>query len=229
MEMHTIHTKALSRFIQIFDGSFPSGGFVHSFGLEPHVVLEIVKDAQQLKIYLENLIIDQYQKFEFVTAKKVFRLLESNRLDLIIKEDKKYASMLNYEFSKASCDIGENYLKHINFEIKEEVVKDYYEAIEKGQTAGNELVVLSSYAYELGMDCDTFLLLWCKKNIVNIAYASLKISRIKPSQVQKLLFEFDDVLKGYIQNCAKISSNFNPLFEEVVFSHKNLEPKMFVT
>jgi urease accessory protein len=229
MEMHTIHTKALSRFIQIFDGSFPSGGFVHSFGLEPHIVLEIVKNSEQLKAYLENIIIDQYQKFEFVTARKVFTLLEKNRLDLIIKEDEKYASMVTYEFSKASCDIGENYLKHINFDIKKEVVQSYFEAVKSGKSEGNELIVLSSYAYELGLDCDTFLLLWCKKNIVNIAYASLKVSRIKPSEVQKLLFEFDDSLESYIKDSSKNISNFNPLFEEVIFSHKNLEPKMFVT
>ncbi len=229
MENHTIHTKALARFIQIFDGSFPSGSFVHSFGLEPHVVLGVVRDDESLKRYLENLIIDQYQKFEFVYAKKIFKFLELSRLDLIVQEDEKYISMMNYEFSKASCDIGENYLKHINFEIKKEIVKEYFDLIEEDSIAGNELGVLSAYAYELGLTCSAFLLLWCKKNIINIAYSSLKISRIKPSQIQKLLFEFDDVLEEYIQNSGQNIGTFNPLFEENIFAHKSLEPKMFVT
>jgi len=229
MENYIIHTKALSRLIQVFDSSFPSGGFVHSLGLEPHIVLEVVQDDKDLKIYLENLIIDQYQKFEFVYAKRVFKLLKKKRLNLIIKEDEKYSAMLNYEFSKASCDMGENYLKHINFDIKNKIVKNYFKAVEMDKTVGNELIVLSVYAYELGVDCDIFLLLWCKKNIVNIAYASLKVSRIKPSQIQKLLFEFDTVLEEYIKNSSENISNFNPLFEEVIFAHKSLEPKMFVT
>lgn len=229
MENLTIRTKAFSRFIQILDSSFPSGSFVHSFGLEPHIVLNVVRDDKCLKRFLENLIIDQYQKFEFVYAKAVFKLLNEERLDLLIKEDNKYSCMLSYEFSKASCDIGKNYLKHINFDISNSIVKKYFKAVQSEKSAGNEMIVLSAYAYELGLGCDSFLLLWCKKNIVNIAYASLKISRIKPSQIQQLLFEFDDILEELIKNSLNQASNFNPLFEEVIFSHKNQEPKMFVT
>jgi urease accessory protein len=66
--------KSLSRFMQILDGSFPSGVFVHSFGLEPHVLKEKIKDINSLKIYLENLIIDQYSKIEFVYVKKFMKL-----------------------------------------------------------------------------------------------------------------------------------------------------------
>ncbi|MDX1809281.1 MAG: urease accessory UreF family protein [Sulfurospirillaceae bacterium] len=229
MENHTIRTKALSRFVQIFDGSFPSGGFVHSFGLEPHVLLEVVHDEQSLKDYLLNIILDQYQKFEFAYVEKVFSNLQDNKLGQIIKEDEKFVSMLSYELSKATCDLGKNYLKHINFDIKKKVVKDYFNAAHAGESAGNELMILSAYAYELDVNCDTFLLLWCKKNIVNIAYASLKISRIKPSEVQKLLFEFDDILEEMIRNSSKSISNFNPIFEENIFQHKNLEPKLFTT
>ena len=92
MEKHTIATnmqktnlKSLSRFMQILDGSFPSGVFVHSFGLEPHVLKEKVKDINSLKIYLENLIIDQYSKIEFVYVKKVYEALEKEKLNLVKK------------------------------------------------------------------------------------------------------------------------------------------------
>ena len=79
MEKHIIVTKmqktnlkSLSRFIQILDGSFPSGVFVHSFGLEPHVLKEKVKDINSLKIYLENLIFDQYSKINLLSPKIFF-------------------------------------------------------------------------------------------------------------------------------------------------------------
>ena len=61
--------KSLSRFLQILDGTFPSGIFVHSFGLEPHIIKQNVKDINTLKIYLKNLIIDQYLKMELVYIK----------------------------------------------------------------------------------------------------------------------------------------------------------------
>ena len=235
MEMHITHTnkmnqtKALSRFLQLLDGVFPSGAFVHSFGLEPHIVLGFVKDKESLKQYLENIIIDQYQKLEFVAVKKVFKLLEEDKLNFIIKEDKKFSSMLSFEYAKASKDLGENYLKHINFDIKKEIVKEYFEKIKSKETVGNELFVLSSYAYELDLNAETFLLLWCKKSLINIASASLKISRIKPSEIQQILFTFDELIEEKIKKSSKRISNFNPLFEEVIFSHLNLEPKMFVT
>ena len=45
-----------------------------------------------------------------------------------------------------------------------------------------------------------------------------------------MLFEFDEILGNieFEKKSDKIT-NFNPLFEEVIFSHKNLEPKMFFT
>ena len=59
--------------MQILDGNFPSGVFVHSFGLEPHVLKEKIKKINSLKLYLENLIIDQYSKIEFVYVKKFYK------------------------------------------------------------------------------------------------------------------------------------------------------------
>jgi len=59
--------------------------------------------------------------------------------------------------------------------------------------------------------------------------ASLKISRIKPSDIQQMLFEFDDELENLIQKREKEVNSFNPLFEEVIYQHKNLEPKLFVS
>lgn len=227
--MHTTPTKALTRFLQILDGSFPSGTFVHSFGLEPHVVLEVVKDDESLKIFLENVIIDQYQKMECVYVKKVFQLLEENRLPLLLKEDEKYAAMMSFEYAKASKTIGRNYLKHINFDIKQPIVQGYFKCLSQEKAEGNELTVLACYAYELGLDCDLLLLLWIKKSLINMATASLKITRIKPSQVQKLLFEFDEKIEAFIEQSSKNISNFNPLFEENIFKHINLEPKLFMT
>ncbi len=229
MVKHTIHTKALSRFLQILDGSFPSGAFVHSFGLEPHIVLEQVSNTHELKIFLENLIIDQYQGLDFVFAKKMYAFFEEKKLHLILKEDRNYFAMLSYEYAKASKEMGHNYLKQIDFNIEKKIVKEYFNAINSGNTIGNELGILSAYAYELDMDTDSFLLLWCKKNMINIAISSLKISRIKPSDIQKVLFEFDDILEKYIPMHSKNINSFNPLFEEVIYQHRRLEPKLFVT
>lgn len=148
--------KGLSRFLQILDSVFPSGAFVHSFGLEPHIVLQKVKDEQSLKNYLENLIIDQYQKMEFCAVDKVYKFLESKNLDFLIKEDEKYSCMLNFEYAKASKDLGQNYLKQLNFDIKNSLIKDYFELVKQNKSFGNEIFILSAYAYDLGLDKQTF-------------------------------------------------------------------------
>jgi urease accessory protein len=45
-----------------------------------------------------------------------------------------------------------------------------------------------------------------------------------------MLFEFDEILENLdFENIGNKITNFNPLFEEIIFSHKNLEPKMFTT
>jgi len=226
---NSINLKSLSRFMQILDGSFPSGVFVHSFGLEPHIVKEKVKDIDSLKVYLENLIIDQYSKMEFVYIQKTYTYLAENRLFLLKKLDNEISSYLTYEYAKASKDIGYNYYIQIKDTINSSIVKEYFNLIKEEKSDANELIVLASYAYDLNIDIKDFIVMWTKKNLINIAATSIKISRIKPSDIQKMLFSFDELLENMDFNFDKKITNFNPLFEEVIFEHKTLEPKMFVT
>jgi len=222
-------TKALSRFIQLLDGSFPSGIFVHSFGLEAHVVLGKVTNIQELENYLHNIILDQYQNFEFAFIDKVFSCLEEGTLQTLIKEDKKFSAMLNFEHAKAMQTIGHNYLQHIHHDIKNSVTANYFEFIKQNKTPGNELAVLSAYAHELGLQKDIFTLLWCKKSLITLSSCTLKISRIKPSEIQQMLFSFDEILESYIKHSKSHLENFNPLFEEIIYQHLHLEPKLFMT
>lgn len=237
MEKHTIATKmqktnlkSLSRFLQILDGSFPSGVFVHSFGLEPHVLKEKVKDINSLKIYLENLILDQYSKIEFVYVKKVYEALEKEKLGILKKLDNELGAYLTFEFAKASRDIGQNYFVQIKNLASKDIVKEYFSLIENKFCIGNEIIVLSAMAFDMDICLEDFIVMWTKKNLINIAVTTLKISRIKPSEIQKMLFEIDEILEKFdYKNIKNKITNFNPLFEEIIFAHKNLEPKLFVT
>lgn len=222
--------KSLSRFLQILDGSFPSGVFVHSFGLEPHVLTEEVKDIKSLKIYLENLIIDQYSKMEFVYVKKVFEALENDKLSIVKRLDKNYGAYLTYEYAKASRDIGQNYFAQIKNLPTKQIVKEYFGLIEDKKCVANEIIVLACFAFDMNISMEDFIVMWTKKNLINIAVATLKISRIKPSEIQQMLFGFDEILEGVVfEDISEKITNFNPLFEEVIFEHLNLEPKMFAT
>ncbi len=228
--MQKTNLKSLSRFLQILDGTFPSGIFIHSFGLEPHIIRQNVKDINTLKIYLENLIIDQYSKIEFIYMGKIYEALKNNKLNLINKLDNNYASYLTYEYTKSSINIGNNYYTHIKNHAIKDIVKEYFSLIENKKTPANEIIVLSVYAYDLDINLEDFIVMWTKKNLINIAATSLKISRIKPSEIQEMLFEFDEILQNLdFENIGDKITNFNPLFEEIIFSHKNLEPKMFTT
>ena len=45
-----------------------------------------------------------------------------------------------------------------------------------------------------------------------------------------MLFEFDEILSELdFRNIKNKITNFNPLFEENIFQHSVLEPKMFAT
>ncbi|MCT7579895.1 urease accessory protein UreF [Aliarcobacter butzleri] len=228
--MQKTNLKSLSRFMQILDGSFPSGVFVHSFGLEPHVLKEKVKDINSLKIYLENLIIDQYSKIEFVYVKKVYEALEKEKLGILKKLDNELGTYLTFEFAKASRDIGQNYFAQIKNLASKDIVKEYFSLIENKSCIGNEIIVLSAMAFDMDICLEDFIVMWTKKNLINIAVTTLKISRIKPSEIQKMLFEIDEILEKFdYKNIKNKITNFNPLFEEIIFAHKNLEPKLFVT
>ncbi len=230
MQKHTTPTKSLSRFVQLLDGNFPSGMFVHSFGLEPHIVCKIVYDIDSLKRFLKNIVLDQYSKNEFVVVRKYFEYLDSNKLELIFKLDREFLAMSSFEFSKAYVTLGENYFLHLNRLImKKKICNDCFSYLKTEKIRFSDLLLLSVYAYELELTLDDFITLWSKKNIISIAMTSLKISKIKPSQIQQMLFEFDDILEYFVINKRVKVSNFNPHFEEIIYKHKYLEPKMFTT
>ena len=203
---------------------------MHSFGLEPHIIKNSVKNINDLEIYLKNLIIDQYARMEFVAIQKIYEALENKKLNLVKKLDNEYGAYLTYEYGKASQDIGQNYFAQIKELPTKAIVKEYFSLIKNKQCPCNEIVVLSALAYDLDICMEDFIVMWTKKNLINISATTLKISRIKPSEIQQMLFQFDEILEALdFKNIEKKVTNFNPLFEEIIFAHKNLEPKMFTT
>ena len=222
--------KSLSRFLQILDGTFPSGMFVHSFCLEPHIINQNVYNINTLKVYLQNIIIDQYQNIEFTYIKKIYEALENDKITLLKQMDNEYSSYLIYEYAKTSSDIGFNYYTQLKNHISKSIVQKYFAYVENKTCIGNEIFILATYAYDLDISMEDFIVMWTKKNLINIAATSLKISRIKPSEIQQMLFEFDEILSELdFRNIKNKITNFNPLFEENIFQHSVLEPKMFAT
>jgi len=221
--------EAIARFMQMLDSAFPSGSFVHSFGLEPHIVSGIVHDKESLKQYLKNHIVDQYVQCEFPFVAQCYQALLAHNLKALIRLDYQFAAMFSAAFAQASRDIGSNYLKHIAVLPHHAIVKDYFHAINLQNAVGNELAVLSAYAFELEMDKALFLVMWAKKNLMGIAMCAVKISRIKPSDIQEILFELDALLLNATKHHLPMMGNFNPLFEQTIYQHCVCEPKLFMT
>ena len=167
---------------------------------------------------------------EFVYVKKVFEALENDKLAIVKRLDKNYGAYLTYEYAKASRDIGQNYFTQIKNLPTKQIVKEYFGLIENKKCVANEIIVLACFAFDMNISMEDFIVMWTKKNLINISATTLKISRIKPSEIQQMLFEFDEILENLgFQNIENKVTNFNPLFEEVIFAHLNLEPKLFVT
>ncbi|MDR0579287.1 MAG: urease [Campylobacteraceae bacterium] len=190
----------------------------------------IVKNAKDLKRFLENIVIYQHLKMEFPTILKVYKYAKSGSLNPLLRLDVKFSSMYSHAFAKAYKTIGKNYFSHLeHLKPKKKITKLYFESVKTEQTPCNEIVLLSLLAYDLGMAKEDFMLFWSKKNLINIAASSLKISKIKPSQIQQILFSMDDFLRRQIKDIDTDLSNFNPIFDFVVYMHKSVEPRLFMT
>lgn len=224
MKKNTTATKSYLTLFQLLDSSFPSGSFIHSFGLEAYILSSNVKNSEDLKTFLQNIVYDIYMQTEFVCMRDIYEAMEEQNIQKIIKIDKNFKASLSYEYAKATKDIGENYLLHVKRFLKTKTAK------ECKNLGLSEIALLSILSHELNIDLKDFMLLWAKKSLQNIAFGALKISTIKPSSIQQVLFDMDEILSSIdTKNIPKKMTNFNPLHEEIIFTHKTLEPKMFAT
>ena len=225
-----IRTNNLLRFTQILDASFPSGAFTHSFGLEPHITNEIVQDIATLRQFLRNMIIYQYAKLEFPIIRTLYDYLAGDHLTNVVRLDQQFSSMLSNEYAKAFKQIGENIffqIKHLA--LNRAITKEYFALANVHKTPCNEIILLAVLAHDMDMDAQTFAALWSKKNLTNIAICALKISKIKPSEIQQILFELDELLEINIKNSDKKIANFNPLFDHIIYQHKSQQVRLFAT
>jgi urease accessory protein len=225
--MSTNHTHISARlaFAQILDSSFPSGAFSHSFGLETYALTGAIHDTQSLSRFLQNILIDRYKNIEFPAAKNIY---EASGLSRVTTIDKRLSAMASFTFSKASETIGSNIFSHIHkLPLNGAIAKGYCNAVRARQTPCNEIVLLSVFACDWGVDFGYFISYWAKKSLINIAMSALKVSRIKPSEIQRILFDIDPLITS-IKSNNKLSS-FNPLFDAVFYKRESLEPRLFAS
>ena len=68
-------------------------------------------------------------RLEFVIIKKFMKIYKEDK-NKIYSMDNKYSSLMTYEYSKASTNIGYNYYTQIKNHISKSVVQNYFDAIE---------------------------------------------------------------------------------------------------
>jgi urease accessory protein len=228
MQTRRTSINALLVFTQLLDSAFPSGAFIHSFGLEAHILLGKITKAEALENYLKNLLLDSYKTLIFPTIEAVYRCAEIENLSRILRIDALFSAFFTAPYAKANGAIGKNYLDRID-KTRLKICTDYFDAARGAKTPCNAPIILSVFAFDLGLEAETFMALYAKKNLIAFALASQKIARIKPSEAQAALFAIDETLIDCIKNRAKTPYSFNPLFDAAAFAHKTLEPRLFAT
>ena len=221
--------SGLSLFSQILDSSFPSGSFVYSYGLEPAVLISKKFGASDLEAFLRNMLFHQFTKNEFYLAHKAHEAFHESKLQAILKWEEEYVCAQSYEYAKSALRIGKIYAKHTQPYLRSRTAQVYLEYCEQNDGFGSELFVLLCLASELQLPSSLFLTLWGKKVLVAIAMCATKITTIKPTQIQQILFALDKELQVALEAKANSMSYFNPHYEHTIAQHHTLSPKLFIT
>ena len=219
----------LSLFSQILDSSFPSGSFVYSYGLEPTVLANEEFGANELEAFLRNMLTHQFAKNEFYLARKAHQAFCENKLQAVLKWEEEYVCAQSYEYAKSALRIGKIYAKHAQPYLLSGTAKIYGEYCEQNDGFGSELFVLLCLATQLELPSALFLTLWGKKVLVAIAMCATKITTIKPTQIQQILFALDKELQITLATEVHSMSYFNPHYEHIIAQHPTLSPKLFIT
>ena len=174
--------------LQLADSFFPTGGYVHSQGLEGMVRRELVRNAADVEEFLGNSLTQALIPADGVALLNAHRAaLAGATAELVAIDHLLHASKLAAELRAASRQVGRRLLAETAALVVDTTHAEYRAAVTAGAAPGHAAVALGATAAARAIPAETALLAFCHTHSVGVLGAALRLLPFTHSQAQAIL------------------------------------------
>ncbi len=227
--------KSFVKALQISDTFFPVGMFNFSHGLESFVQEEMVKDADDVVVLLNDILSHQIAPTDCVALANGYRAAEQSDLNTLILVDKMlYAMKLTIENRGCSVKTGKCLLSNILLMVPENlIIRDFNEKVRTEASPGNYAVVLGLGGYLLGITCSEVMMIELYSFCVSFVSAAMKLIKINHYTAIKIINDLQpllvDIIKKNIHKVPDEMYSCAPLVDIMSIKHEQATVRLFLS
>ena len=249
--------RQIFQLLQLNGGTFPTGGFSQSWGLETYVAEGIVKDTQTFRGFLESYLKSGIGKCEGPIICRAYELAgqvakeavcrgdaveqtgegAANRADgdaaaaLRDLEQLSQAMKVTKESREAALRMGKAFGRILAPVLGEEAVLPLKEAL--GSLAVSYPVIYGCMCRLLGTGLDEALAAYVFSAANTLTQSALKLIPLGNVEAQKVLFEMDGVMEEVTCLCRETGieeiTNFCPGLDIASLAHEELPVRLYMS
>lgn len=220
--------------LQLADSSFPTGGYVHSQGLEGMVRRGLVRDAAGVEAFVTNTLTSALIPADGVALLNAHRAGQAGDLPTLLAIDQiLHAGKLAAELRAASRQIGRRLLAETAPLVAAATHADYRAAVVANASPGHAAVALGVTAAALAIPAEAALLAFCHSHTVGILGAALRLLPFTHSQSQAILHRLHPTLARETRRIRRRHwrniVSFAPELDLVAIGHETDDLRQFAS
>ena len=227
--------RSFANALQISDTFFPVGMFNFSHGLESYVQEEMVKNADDIFVLLDDILSHQIAPADCVALANGYRAAEQSDLNTILLLDEMlYAMKLSFENRECSVKTGKCLLTNILLMAPDNlIIRDFNEKVCAGASPGNYAVVLGLSGYLLEIACTEVMMIELYSFCVSFVSAAMKLVKINHYTAVKIINDLQpllvDLIKKHIHKVPDEMYSCAPLVDIMSIRHEQATVRMFLS
>jgi len=181
-------TSALLYLLQVAGGSFPTGSFSHSYGLETLIQDGRITDAEDLADAARLWLRHGVATSEGGAVAVAFRAARENDLTILADLDEVLTALkLTRETREASTKVGNAFLRTVSATFGWESVDRYRRAIAEGRCAGHYATAFGVAAVDAGVSAREALLAFLHTALYGVVGVAARLMPLGQLDAQRVL------------------------------------------
>ncbi len=221
--------------LQFAGGTFPTGAFSQSWGLETYVATGKVHDLNSFQNFLQSYIEGVLAHFEGPVLCQAYQLVESKSTidfaQLTQLEELVTAMRLTRESREASHRTGKALIRIASAMLEREDLNNYYES---GKESGiNYPVAFGLLAALMKVPKEEALAAFVFSAVNGIVQSGVKLIPLGNGEAQKLILQSYESIGKVVEEALSTPieeiHSFCPAFDVASIHHENLETRLYMS